>query len=478
MAPLPLGFHRCCLGTVFLLIGIIMTPVLADVSIGTIIETTGMVRDKFSGSYSYQDYNGSLASGLYNDLQMTNGGSLSLQKQMQMKNTDDNSAQDITSQKILQYSSGTSGSHLMAFEHIRTGTVVANCSEGAGSCNDLSCQQAQVKRVDPSASFTILNAQELKATTTSRYSDEELRYSLTIGSPVADSTTPGLNGSLHTTFRHTSAGDGKEVELYDRTMISGLIQVFNRIYQGGDRILLDGLSASEGPFIDKTTMESRYNVNQTGTVGSIEGTAVYVSDIITDGGHIEEARQMVISDEVTTTRVITYESDGGSSVQASELALATQMKDTEGSDTAATCVFSQADDLKRNESPYSQAIAQTGFSGATSAQMSSTSHIGYPADSEGLKLDYRADISIPIGFNLTMAENMQDINKDGTFEDINGNGRLDMHDLVLLFKNFNWLKESDLSSKIDYNNNGRADFADITTLFERIKNQEGKGLKS
>ncbi|OQB37465.1 MAG: hypothetical protein BWY05_00787 [Euryarchaeota archaeon ADurb.Bin165] len=81
---------------------------------------------------------------------------------------------------------------------------------------------------------------------------------------------------------------------------------------------------------------------------------------------------------------------------------------------------------------------------------------------------------IPAGFNESLIQGMRDNDDDGRFEDLNGNGRLDMHDLVLLFQNFRWIGESNLSSRIDFNNNGRADFADIVTLFNYLNKSQSK----
>lgn len=63
---------------------------------------------------------------------------------------------------------------------------------------------------------------------------------------------------------------------------------------------------------------------------------------------------------------------------------------------------------------------------------------------------------------------MKDTDNDGRFEDLNGNGHLDMNDLVLLFQNFRWIGESNISLRIDFNNNGRADYADIVTIFNAM----------
>lgn len=62
----------------------------------------------------------------------------------------------------------------------------------------------------------------------------------------------------------------------------------------------------------------------------------------------------------------------------------------------------------------------------------------------------------------------QDLDKDGYYEDVNGNGRADFADVVLLFNQMDWVSENAPISAFDFNANGRIDFADIVRLFERL----------
>ena len=57
-----------------------------------------------------------------------------------------------------------------------------------------------------------------------------------------------------------------------------------------------------------------------------------------------------------------------------------------------------------------------------------------------------------------------DLDGDGVFEDINGNGRLDFNDVVALFEN---LPNAEVPFQ-DINGNGRIDFDDIVELFKQI----------
>lgn len=62
----------------------------------------------------------------------------------------------------------------------------------------------------------------------------------------------------------------------------------------------------------------------------------------------------------------------------------------------------------------------------------------------------------------------QDIDGDGRFEDLNGNGRIDSHDVVMLFKHKNQAVVTDHADAYDFNGNGRVDFDDVTTLFDQM----------
>ena len=62
----------------------------------------------------------------------------------------------------------------------------------------------------------------------------------------------------------------------------------------------------------------------------------------------------------------------------------------------------------------------------------------------------------------------QDLDGDGTAEDLNGNSRLDFADIVALFEHMNSPEvQSDIAA-FDFNGNGLLDMADIQTLFDVV----------
>ena len=61
-----------------------------------------------------------------------------------------------------------------------------------------------------------------------------------------------------------------------------------------------------------------------------------------------------------------------------------------------------------------------------------------------------------------------DPDSDGLYEDLNGNGRKDFDDVVIIFKNLEWIKTNNPIECFDFNGNGRIDFDDIVRLFREV----------
>ena len=68
----------------------------------------------------------------------------------------------------------------------------------------------------------------------------------------------------------------------------------------------------------------------------------------------------------------------------------------------------------------------------------------------------------------TAQSDPRDLDGDGRYEDVNGNGRMDFADVVLCFNQMNWIAASEPPGSFDFNGNGRIDFADVTTLFAAV----------
>ncbi|HOW14260.1 NosD domain-containing protein [Methanosarcina sp.] len=61
-----------------------------------------------------------------------------------------------------------------------------------------------------------------------------------------------------------------------------------------------------------------------------------------------------------------------------------------------------------------------------------------------------------------------DLNQDGLYEDINGNGMLDFDDVVAYYDNMEWIEENVQAEFFDYNKNGLIDFDDVVKLYDML----------
>jgi PKD repeat protein len=61
-----------------------------------------------------------------------------------------------------------------------------------------------------------------------------------------------------------------------------------------------------------------------------------------------------------------------------------------------------------------------------------------------------------------------DPDSNGQYKDMNGNGRKDMGDPVLVFENKDGIEANDPLSAFDLNNNGRIDYGDPVVLFKEM----------
>jgi len=61
-----------------------------------------------------------------------------------------------------------------------------------------------------------------------------------------------------------------------------------------------------------------------------------------------------------------------------------------------------------------------------------------------------------------------DLDQDGLFEDINGNGMLDFDDVVAYYDNMEWIEENVPLEFFDYNENGLIDFDDVVKLYDML----------
>jgi PKD repeat protein len=61
-----------------------------------------------------------------------------------------------------------------------------------------------------------------------------------------------------------------------------------------------------------------------------------------------------------------------------------------------------------------------------------------------------------------------DPDHDGSYEDINGNGKVDFDDVVAYYANMDWIEENASVTLFDYNNNNIIDFDDVVKLYNLL----------
>jgi PKD repeat protein len=63
----------------------------------------------------------------------------------------------------------------------------------------------------------------------------------------------------------------------------------------------------------------------------------------------------------------------------------------------------------------------------------------------------------------------RDLDGDGLYEDLTGNGEFSFVDVVAYFHNIDWINENLPTEYFDFNRNGRIDFDDIVDMFQMLE---------
>lgn len=121
-----------------------------------------------------------------------------------------------------------------------------------------------------------------------------------------------------------------------------------------------------------------------------------------------------------------------------------------------TGTFDQRLVIAGNESDIGQVVAFT-VNGVKTNQ--TVTFIG----GESGRLDLSAENTVrtvPGGVGVPL-----ELDGDGKFIDVNGNGRKDFADIVLFFNQMSWIADNEPLAAFDYNGNGHIDFNDVVWLF-------------
>jgi PKD repeat protein len=57
----------------------------------------------------------------------------------------------------------------------------------------------------------------------------------------------------------------------------------------------------------------------------------------------------------------------------------------------------------------------------------------------------------------------------GTYEDLNGNGVMELQDPTLFFRYFSWLQNQGYNRSFDFNENNNLELSDVQALFTEIQ---------
>ena len=456
-------------GLFIIIVGLI--PVCsAEISIGTIIDTVGMVDDHTTIAMG-TGIAGNGSSMLYRDSSLSNGGAFQMNKVVGTGSS--GSAGSIDAQKVLRYTTAGTGSHLSLSEGSLTSTAGTKDTKSTPVCSFASGPGDGNRSTSASASLEIINANTLDLATSTRITPGDLQNSVTANTSLASGNYSGP-ATIKSSFTSTDQTAHEITRATDRSMVSGLFDLFTRAYHGGDGATIQAQTRASGMVSSKTIAEHTYGLeNSTGIRPEWRGSTVYAADVMTNGGDLDETRRLISDETIRSQRVLTYQANGPQSMQSEERIVAVKEAPLgNGSATVTGCVLSQGEQNNTTRALYQSVAASSQIFGVDSAQISSTARVDIGSGKNGtlpLKVEYHADIISPIQFDAKIVQVMTDPDNDGRYEDLNGNKKQDMQDLVLLFRNFEWLSKSSLSPRFDYNNNGRVDLADLTRAFKDVQ---------
>jgi PKD repeat protein len=450
--------------------------VAAEVSIGTIIDTIGMVDDRTTITMGQGNPYSNGSAMVYRDSQMTNGGALQMTKSVAASG----GAGSLTglpstdATKVLHYDAAGTGSHIAVSEDALSQRAIPDEDASARGCT-LSSSSGEVgsnQSTTASASLDIHSASSLQLTTSTKISTTDLHYSVSANTTPLEGNNAGA-ATISSAFTYDTRNDNDRNRMSDRSMVSGLFDLFTRVYHAGAGAGIQAQTQGTGMVSSKTVAEHEYaSYNRTGNQPEWTGTLVYTADILTNGGNLDETRKVTSDKTIESDRILTYGANGSHAIQTEERVVAVKDAPSGQSDDGnAQCVLAGADAAGLNQSSHQTVTSSSLVFGVESVQLTSSAQLDIGSEKNGsspLVVDYRVDITSPILFDPYIVQSMTDPNNDGKYEDLNGNGRRDMQDLILLFKNFEWLSKSSISSRFDYNLNGKVDLADLTWAFKNI----------
>lgn len=457
----------------FLTIILLVQPLQgAEIRIGTIIDTVGMVDDRSSiASATGTAGNGSALA--YTDSSLSNGGSFTLTKTVESGGSD-SSSRSIDARKILQYNAAGTPGHLSTGESsVITFSGPSGSEAGPGCVLATGSRSGGNRSSIASASLEIAGATSLTLTSRTRLSPGDLQYSVSARSQDESGNTSGM-ATIRSSFTYGTMTEYEISRVTDRSMVSGLFDLFSRVYRGGAGAHIQAETRASGMVGSKTEAWQQVSSgNCTGAAPRWSGSSVYGMDILTNGGDLDEVRSLDAESILESRRVLTYHANDSSAMQTEERVVGSKNLISDSvTSSALGCIFAGTDSAADDSRSHQVISASTQLFGVDSAQLTSTAVVDLGTGKNGtmpLGVDFRTDITSPVIFDAGIVQVMTDPDQDGKYEDLNGNQRQDIQDLVLLFRNFEWLSQSSISPRFDFNTNGRVDLADLTHAFREIQ---------
>jgi PKD repeat protein len=451
-----------------ILSGFLSGACAATTRIDSIIDTIGPVYEK-QRIFSNNPANGFL----YDSSLISNGGSI-----QEVKNTLYQSGQ-LDTTTVLTYDSEGRG-HMVASEMLRYLTQpAANGTETDPSCvfttSDATTLLGYTDANAPSSytrgivSSSIATGDALAYQSTGSVSAEGLSYQMEVQPPNGQES---MNARVATASAYAVDSRTEETRVHESLVTSGSIGLVSESYQIGDRYDASHQLMSEGAVIERVVV-SDFHLSG-GEIRPVTDQLVYTAGTTVGKGDFNEVRLLTLDESIETTRVISYDQeDTSGGIIVTEFVRAERAGGV-GADNAAEpdCVFSDSDLVSDISGVQSSAVAHASsqFIGVASAMSETMTQVTFGAEAEnGLSLVYDSHISAPADLRSEFELYVHDLDGDGLYEDLNGNGRLDFADLIVLFDNMSWLLEDERGSLFDFNQNGVLDYADITALFDMIQ---------
>ena len=94
--------------------------------------------------------------------------------------------------------------------------------------------------------------------------------------------------------------------------------------------------------------------------------------------------------------------------------------------------------------------------------------IAFWSDRDGDSGIYTLTLKTPVLAFPGYTNPATDLDQNGLYEDINGNGILDFDDVVAYYDNMDWIEENVPLEFFDYNKNGLIDFDDVVRLYDML----------